>query len=203
MSMKNDHYNVLMEYLSKSVKPALLNIKVVSYLFVSVLLIGGAGVWMPWIRSTGFSAWLPGSTVFTYVFALLGTMLCNRLYFYTSQLKEVKQMIREKREPEDIDNTFLEFEKHSVLSAWGIMVGAIILLLVSFSYSYFYNQDSWIGWLGFLMALCLYFVSSVSDVQDKTKIEDVKDKQEAEPIIPNDSDQGVELDANFFQTGEL
>lgn len=46
MSMKNDHYNVLMEYLSKSVKPALLNIKVVSYLFVSVLLIGGAGVWM-------------------------------------------------------------------------------------------------------------------------------------------------------------
>ncbi|MCE7635705.1 hypothetical protein LZT07_00015 [Vibrio fluvialis] len=53
------------------------------------------------------------------------------------------------------------------------------------------------------MALCLYFVSSVSDVQDKTKIEDVKDKQEAEPIIPNDNDQGVELDANFFQTGEL
>ncbi|RBW65353.1 hypothetical protein DS893_09655 [Vibrionales bacterium C3R12] len=202
MSIKSDHYNVLLKYLSKSVKPSLFNIKVVSYLFVSVLLIGGAGVWMPWVRSTSFTAWLPGSTVFTYVFALLGTMLCNRLYFYTSQLREVKQMISDNREQDEIDKTFLEFETHSVLSAWGIMVGAVILLLVSFSYSYFYNEDSWIGWLGFIMALCLYFVSSISDVDDKTKIEDQKDKQEAEPIIPNDSALDVELDANFFQTGE-
>ncbi|PKH07044.1 hypothetical protein [Moritella sp. Urea-trap-13] len=201
MADSNQHVNVLIEHFKNVIKPAFLNVRVISYILVSVVFVGGAGIWMPWAKEAQITSWLPGSTVFTYSFALLGSIICNRLYFYTSSLKEIRSYFNQNLDDTEIDNRFNEYEKRSILSAWGMLLGSFIILLVTFSYAKYYASDSVVGWLGLILSILLYFFASAEDVDNSSSVLPVpKSKQDAEPIFtPQDDD--TSLNSDFFGNG--
>jgi hypothetical protein len=200
--MKNEHVEVLTDYIKDTVAPSFTNVRVVSYIFVSVLLVGGAGIWMPWAKEAHLSSWLPGSTVFTYCFALLGSLICNRLYFYTKSLKEIKGNYETGMEQPELEKYFDKHEKDSVISAWGMLFGSFIIILVTFSYSKYYNEDSFVGWLGLALSILLYFSASAEELDKISRVQDKKDNQEAEPIVPSSMDGPVTEGSAFFSEGE-
>ena len=211
MDKSGSHYQILKQYLFDEVVESLKNIRVVSYVFVSVLLIGGAGVWMPWMRG-GAEHFLPGSNVFTYVFALLGTLLCNRLYFNVHRFQKIRGIVKNKKIAEnsvfEIESIIEEFDKESILSSWGMLFGSIILLIVSYSYAYHYDTDSVASLVALLLSIVFYLASTAMDINKKTDPngDTIKDRQDSKPPIPIldelDDINEDDLNSSFFQSGE-
>lgn len=204
MARKNSHIDILVSHFQGNVWESFKNIRVLSYVIVSVLFVGGAGIWMPWMKESTITAWLPGATVFTYCFALLGSIICNRLYFYTKSLKKIRKLYKEGLSEEEIQKHFEAHEVDSILSAWGMIFGSLIIILITIAYSKFYSEDSLFGWLGLLLSMLLYLVASAEDLDKESSVIEVpKDKQEAEPLVPQVIDESsAELDSDFFSDGE-
>lgn len=202
MARNNSHVDILVSHFKSNVWQSFKNIRVISYVAVSVLFVGGAGIWMPWVKETTISTWLSGATVFTYCFALLGSIICNRLYFYTKSLKEIKNIYKKGLSEEEIEKHFDTHEISSILSAWGMIFGSLIIILITIAYSKYYSADSIYGWLGLLLSLLLYLVASAEDLNKDSSINYSKDKQEAEPLVPaNLSEVTTELNSDFFSNG--
>ena len=111
MAATSEHFKVLNDHFEDVIKPSFRNIRVISYVLIAVVFVGGAGIWMPWAKESNITVWLPGSTVFTYSFALLGSIICNRLYFYTKSLKEIKNFYSDNLQVNEINIKFEEYEK--------------------------------------------------------------------------------------------
>ena len=199
-----NHYQILCHYLNEDVLPTFKNIKVVSYSVVSVLIIGAAGIWMPWLTLDNMKAILPGSTVFTYVLALLGSLVCNKLFFHSHKYNEVhciEDSFNEDTTRESHINKIKYFEKSGILSAWGILAGSLIIVLTAIAYSKSYDQDSFLGFLSLILSWILYYLATASEIRQKTD-PGGKGSQDAVPIIPSGNDNTLPLDADFFQTGK-
>lgn len=194
-----DHVQVLRKHFKDKVWRSFKNIRVLSYVAVSVIFVGGAGIWMPWLKETSVTSWLPGATVFTYSFALLGSIICNRLYFYTKSLKEIRNIYtRNGVDSATVDAHFEEQEIGSILSAWGMIFGSLIIILITIAYSKFYNQDSIYGWVGLFLSIFLYFVVSAEDLDKDSSLGD-KNKEDAEPIVPTSvGSDDKEFNSDFF-----
>ncbi|QWV06567.1 hypothetical protein KQ246_19440 (plasmid) [Pseudoalteromonas shioyasakiensis] len=202
MARKNTHVDVLLCHFKDNVWQSFKNIRVISYVAVSVLFVGGAGIWMPWVKEVKVTTWLSGATVFTYCFALLGSIICNRLYFYTKSLKEIKNLYKKGLSEEEVEEHFETHEVSSILSAWGMIFGSVIIILITIAYSKYYSADSIYGWLGLLLSLLLYLVASAEDLDKDSSINDLKDKQEADPLVPADLGEATtELNSDFFSNG--
>jgi hypothetical protein len=204
MVKKNSHVDILISHIKNVVWPSFKNIRVLSYVLVSVTFVGGAGIWMPWVKEASVDSWLPGATVFTYCFALLGSIICNRLYFYTKSLSETKALYERESPEEEIQSHFQHLEDGSILSAWGMLFGSLIIILITIAYSKFYANDSIYGWLGLLLSMLLYFVASAEDLDTQSRVNaPSKDRQDATPLVPqNIDDNDVELNSDFFSDGE-
>jgi len=202
MAKANQHINILTEHFKDVIKPAFCNVRVISYVLVSVVFVGGAGIWMPWAKESQITSWLPGSTVFTYSFALLGSIICNRLYFYTKSLKEIRSYFNKNLNEDEVDTHFWEYEKRSILSAWGMLLGSFIIILVTFSYAKYYSSDSIVGWLGLILSISLYFFASAEDVDNSSSVIPLtKPKQDAEPIFTAQTTE-TSLNSDFFGNGD-
>ena len=199
MSRNNQHVNVLLEHVKGVVVPAITNVRVVSYVLVAVVFVGGAGIWMPWVREDQIATWLPGSTVFTYSFALLGTIICNRLYFYTKSIKEIKGYFAEDLDKGQLEERFQGHENRSILSAWGMLFGSLVIILITLSYSKYYSSDSYFGWIGLILALCLYFCAAAEDVIEKSSVID-KPEQAAGLVLTTETEVAP-LNSDFFGNG--
>lgn len=105
---------------------------------------------------------------------------------------------------EVITEYFITQDTASVLSAWGMLLGTIIIILVSIAYAHHYNSDSWIGWIGLGLSVLLYFFASAEDLDRKSSVlPKIKDQEDAEPMVPPmTSDNKEHLDSSFFQDGE-
>jgi hypothetical protein len=149
---------------------------------------------------------LPGSTVFTYTFALLGSIICNRLYFYTKHLREVQRMYdKNDMDEESVKNYFLTHDRKSIISAWGMILGSLIIVLISFAYSKFYREDSIIGWIGFILAIFLSFLTLAEEVDDDSKvISSDKGQQDAETLISKTfiTESDGNSNSKFFGNGD-
>jgi hypothetical protein len=204
MVKKNSHVEILISHFKNVVWPSFKNIRVLSYILVSVAFVGGAGIWMPWVKAASVNSWLPGATVFTYCFALLGSIICNRLYFYTKSLSEIRTLYKNNSEEEKIQSHFQNLEEGSILSAWGMIFGSFIIILITIAYSKFYANDSIYGWVGLILSMLLYFVASAEDLDRKSSvIPKAKDRQDAIPLVPQSiGESDVELNSDFFSDGE-
>lgn len=198
-----NHFGVLWKHLYCVVWGSFKNIRVISFVLVSVAFVGGAGIWMPWLKESEIDSWLPGSTVFTYCFALLGSIICNRLYFYTKSIRDFRSMYEEGND-DLIRDYFTNQDTASVLSAWGMLFGTIIIILISIAYANHYDSDSWIGWLGLVLSILLYLIASAEDLDKKSSVfPKSKDSEDAGPVVPAISDNlEAHLDGSFFQDGE-
>lgn len=204
MTRKVSHVDILITHFQNIILPSFENVRVVSYVLVSVLLVGGAGIWMPWAKETHVGTWLPGATVFTYSFALLGSIICNRLYFYTKSLREIKGLVEREDDNVTLQNHFENHEVGSILSAWGMIFGSFIIILITVAYSKYYNSDSVYGWTGFILSVLLYFFASAEDLDKKSSVTaKTKDNQDAKPLMPSgDGSEDSELNSDFFSDGE-
>lgn len=200
-----EHFTVLSEHFKKVISPSFKNIRVISYVFIAVVFVGGAGIWMPWAKESNISTWLPGSTVFTYSFALLGTIICNRLYFYTKSLKDIKCFYNDGSNEAELNLKFEEYEKRSILSAWGMLFGCLIIILITISYSKYYDQDSIFGWLGLFLSIFLYFFASAEEVNNSSSVLPVLKDQEAAvapvPVPVDGNEDPIKFDSDFFTEG--
>lgn len=203
MTATSEHFKVLNDHFEDVIKPSFRNIRVISYVLIAVVFVGGAGIWMPWAKESNITVWLPGSTVFTYSFALLGSIICNRLYFYTKSLKEIKKFYSDNLQVNEINIKFEEYEKKSILSAWGMLFGSLVIVLITFSYSKYYAEDSIFGWLGLLLSIFLYFCASAEEVSISSSI--LPKPKDCEPAsAPMPIDEGEEsptLNSGFFTEG--
>lgn len=204
MVKKNSHVDILISHFKNVVWPSFKNIRVLSYVLVSVAFVGGAGIWMPWVKEATVNSWLPGATVFTYCFALLGSIICKRLYFYTKSLSEIRSLYKKNSAEEEIQRHFQHLEVGSILSAWGMIFGSFIIILITVAYSKYYANDSIYGWVGFILSMLLYFVASAEDLDRQSSvIAKSKDRQDATPLVPQNIDESdVELNSDFFSDGE-
>lgn len=207
MTVKNDHINVLVSHVKNVLWESFKNIRVVSYILISVVLVGGAGVWMPWLKESSVQSWLPGATVFTYCFALLGSIICNRLYFYTKSLRELRKLYKGLDDGKKIEAHFEDHENGSILSAWGMIFGGVIILFISFAYAKYSSEDSLVGWLGLFLSILLYFSASAEELDNSSRVlSKRKDNEEAEQIVPTEpseiANNGSRLNSKFFSDGE-
>ncbi|MCH2192073.1 MAG: hypothetical protein MK188_14205 [Gammaproteobacteria bacterium] len=194
------HYEVLYRFLRDDVVSTLKDIKVISYSVVSMIIIGAAGIWIPWLWNDSKTAFLPGGTVFTYVLALLGSLVCNKLFFHSKKLENLIDNKGEK-DKKAIESELFEYEKSTILSAWGILAGSLIIVLTAIVYSKNNNEDSLLGFIALIFSWILYYMASVTEVREKTAPV-TKGNQEAEPIIPVVPEENADFGADFFQNGE-
>ncbi len=195
-----DDYQVLCTYLRHRILPTLFNIRVVSYSIVSVLIIGGAGIWMPWLSSNTTSELLPGSTVFTYVFALLGSLVCNKLFFYSSRSSINTSVPHEAKGHTSQSKDADEHENNAVLSAWGILAGSIVLIMTSVVYAKNYDDTSLLGVLSLILSWVLYYAATAWEVKEKTSTI-LKGAEDAEALFPFKESSETFFNAEFFQSG--
>ncbi|MUK68424.1 hypothetical protein [Aliivibrio fischeri] len=199
---KDCHFGMLLQHLKEKIYPQVKNIRVVSYFFVSVICVGGAGIWMPWFRED-VSVYLPGNTIFTFVFALLGTLICNRLYFQYSSIRNVKKFYESqsdekgKVDKKRIESYFEVLDYQSIISSWGLFIGCIVLIIVTYAYAKNYTIDSISGWIGLILALTLYFIALAEDIsRESSPIESSKGDEEAGEVFNNSSEET--LNESFF-----
>lgn len=194
------HYDVLCRFLSEEVASNLKDIKVISYSIVSMIVIGAAGIWIPWLWNEPGVALLPGGTVFTYVLALLGSLVCNKLFFHSNKLKN---LVSTKGDKNEVNHSlaYIEHEKSSILSAWGILAGSFIIVITAIVYSKSNNEDSLLGILALILSWVLYFLANVTEVAEKTA-SIAKGEQEAKPPFPVLSQENTEFSVGFFQNGD-
>lgn len=198
------HIEILRKYISDDVLPTFKDIKVVSYSIVSVLFIGAAGIWLPWISQNTPDVLLPGSTVFTYVLALLGSLVCNKLFFHSHKINEISHCKPTFDESASVrnDNQIRDFfERSAILSAWGILAGGFIIVLTAIVYSKSNDQDSWLGLIALISSWILYYLATATEVKKKTEVT-TKGNQDAVPIFPPVIESDMVIDENFFQTGK-
>ncbi len=199
---KGCHFSRLLMHLKEKIYPQVKNIRVVSYFFVSVVCVGGAGIWMPWFRED-VNVYLPGNTIFTFVFALLGTLICNRLYFQYRSIRNVKDFYESQSNEKDkvdkkrIEKYFEELDHQSIISSWGLLFGCLVLIIVTYAYAKNYTIDSISGWIGLILALTLYFIALAEDInKESSPIESAKGDEDAGELFDNANEEI--LNENFF-----
>lgn len=161
------HFGMMIKYIKDDVKPSLSNVKVLSYFIIAVWIFGGAGVWLPWLSNSDNIIYIPGSNVFTFSLALLGSLLCEKLFF---NYKEIKLILKDVKAGRDVGEFLEDYEKGTIISAWGMLFGSVNILLVIISYRYYYNETSFVNVLGLIYTIIFYFCAISKDVESNTSI---------------------------------
>ncbi len=194
------HYEILCKYISIVVFPTLKNVKVISYSVVAVVIVGGAGIWVPWLTPGDNFVILSGGTVFTFVFALLGSLVCNRLYFHSEKIKNLSTLLKDNNfDSSKFKYQLEEIENGNVLSAWGLLAGSLIIVLTSICYAYNRESDSIIAAFSLLFSLIFYYVVTASEVSKKTESVS-KGDEDAQSLFPLSGEPEV-FNAEIFQNG--
>lgn len=175
------------EHCIAMLKTALSNVVLCSYFIVSVCIVGGAGVWLPWITANN-PEYLRGDNIFTYVVAILGGLLCDRLIFAkSSSYKNTIDgaIIDQAIEPYEIRN-----------KAIGVLLGSIALLFVSIGYVKYPSISSIYALLGLGLSLVIVLIT-VSTDKDK-----LPSDAEVKPNSPLGDSNGAEPNANFLRNSD-
>lgn len=192
-------YLVLRNYVVKEIFPAILNIKVISFFSISIVFIGGGGIWLPWVRDEQINSYFPGSNVFTFSMALLGSLICKKLFFSAKVVNELLEMFKSDDPRSNIDNRVRDLKKETIVSAWGMIFGAISLILVIVSYANYYDEDSIYGVLGLFFALIIYIFSETPVIERDSRVPKGSQNSNLDDFIPPVLSDSKEIDSNFFQ----
>lgn len=139
IAMKNES-NAWVSLIKESIdiiRDALNNIVLMSFFIVSVCVIGGAGVWLPWITESD-PEYFRGDNIFTYGVAILGGLLCDKLLY-------AKNIIQ------------------GSSTAAGLLFGCISLIFISVGYAHYKSESSLIAFVGVFVALIIHLMVTASD----------------------------------------
>lgn len=176
---------------SRTVK-ILKNIRILSYFLVSIVFLGAAGIWFPWLQQqTSFSSYFRGDNLFTFAIALLGGLLCNKIYHADSVIRDIFSEFtlelsqNDSVKSSDMKNIILKrrnkYKEQIVLSAVGLFLGCIALICIIYAYSSSPNKSSLVGFLGLLLALGLYLFSTADEIDENTQVREING--EADEVI--------------------
>jgi len=154
----------LTKFISEEGFPNLLNIKVVTYFLIAVCCFGGAGVWVPWLDTSADVIYLSGSNVFTFSFALLGSLLCEKLFFDKEGLKaKVDEAVKRNNLDEMWDNQNISDKLYS----WGMFFGAGNAMLAMLAYNFYPNETSLFNIITLVYTLVFFFFATSGYVKER------------------------------------
>jgi len=168
---------------SRSIK-IIKNIRILSYFFVSIVFLGAAGIWFPWLQQqTSFGSYFRGDNLFTFAIALLGGLLCNKIYHADSIIRDIFSEFttelsqKDSVKSADMKNIILKrrkkYKEQIVLSAVGLFLGCIALICIIYAYSSSPNKSSLVGFLGLLLSLGLYLFSTADEIDENTQVREI------------------------------
>ncbi|WIH22873.1 hypothetical protein [Photobacterium damselae] len=178
------------------------NIRIVSYFVVSILFLGAAGIWLPWLDSAvSFGSFFRADNIFTFVVALLGGLLCNKVFHADRIVKDIFSELKlkldssDEHSSSDIYGLLIRrrelYKEQLALSAVGFLIGSIALILVIIGYSENNTLNNIYSFIGFVMSLILYLYVTAEDIDDSTKFkllsENEKNPTPYDGDIPNPS----------------
>lgn len=183
MAKENEWIIVKEALLNKAIK-IISNIRILSYFSISILFIGAAGIWLPWLgQNTPWESVFRSDNIFTFVVALLGGLLCNKIFHADRIVKSIFEELNEKTKnsakhdsielKKIITKRHAAYKEQLALSAFGLFVGAVIMVLVIVAYSNSPQQNNLWGGIGLILALFLYLFTSADDIEESTKVPEI------------------------------
>ncbi|MBB1361062.1 hypothetical protein H5125_02675 [Shewanella sp. SR44-4] len=116
---------------------ALNSLSFIAFFLVGIILIGGVGIWLPYLANKSETATLLESqNLFTYTVAILGTLSIEG---------------------------FFSKNKKANLAALGLIIGAVALLLTLIGYWIDRTGFSWYVTVGSILTLIIFLFSNVND----------------------------------------
>lgn len=192
--MKSNDWIIVKKSLCDKSQLVISNLRVLSYFSVSILFLGGAGVWLPWLSSnTTFDSYFRGDNIFTFVLAILGGLLCNKVFnadrIVVCILDELKFKLKNNQLKNENDFSKILhakgtlYKRQLALSAVGFFVGSLSLIFVIVGYTLNSNDNSWCGIIGLLLSLALYIFSMAEDIDESSKIQSLSIDDDFESIF--------------------
>ncbi|GAB2664230.1 hypothetical protein [Vibrio panuliri] len=163
--MASKDLKILFDYLGDKGAQAIRNINVVTYFLLAVCCFGGAGIWVPMLAKGNDVVYLSGANVFTFTFALLGSLLCEQLFF---SKKDLKERIDNAIDSGRVNETWDEEMDNEKLSSWGLFFGVINGALAVVSYNYYPNETSWVNVFTLCYSLLFFFLATSGTIIEKT-----------------------------------
>lgn len=184
--LNNNDWNVVFVGIKKKTSLIVSNVRIVSYFVVSILFLGASGIWLPWLNiSTKFDSFFRADNIFTFVVALLGGILCNKVFHADRIVKDILSELKAKLDSDDTHKSSDIYEpifkrkeiyrEQLALSAFGFLVGSVALIFVVIGYSSGNELNSLSSFLGLIIALVLYLYSTADDVDDSTKFKELSE----------------------------
>jgi hypothetical protein len=192
--LKDSEWDIAISAILTKCRDIIRNVRVLSYFFVSIVFLGAAGIWLPWINhATSNVHYFRGDNIFTFVVALLGGLLCNKIFHADRVIKtifnELATILANQPEHKSRDlwkiftNRKIEYKEQIILSAIGLFWGAISLICIIYAYSNSTQQTSLVGAIGLIMALILYLFSTAEDINESSKFPVLTDEDIPEETV--------------------
>lgn len=164
------------------------NVRILSYFLVSIIFVGAAGIWLPWLYDdVKYQSFFRGDNVFTFVLALLGGLLCNKVFHADRIVKDIfkdLKILLENKSTHSSDDIITILNKRKsvyreqlALSAIGFVIGSVSLVLVIIGYAGSSELNNIYSFLGMLISLLLYIFSNAEEIDDSTKVEELSEDE--------------------------
>nr|WP_217993454.1 hypothetical protein [Aliivibrio wodanis] len=178
--MKTSEWSLAFESLVKKTTLICSNVRIISYFIVSILCLGAAGIWLPWLdKAVRFEQFFRADNIFTFVVALLGGLLCNKVFHADRIAKDIFSELKLKLDSAEHHKSseiyaLLKkrkniYKEQLALSAIGFLIGSVALILVIIGYSEFSSLNNSYSQLGLIISLILYLYATAEDIDDSTQ----------------------------------
>lgn len=179
--LEDSEWTLAYNAISKKKEKIFKNIRILSYFFVSMVFLGAAGVWLPWLKEGVYiDSYFRGDNIFTFALAVLGGLLCNKIFHADKVIKDIFKQLNFSFTSKDnhtsnelrliMFDKSAEYKEQIALTAIGLFFGSISLICIIYAYATSDTKTSFVGVFGLLLALILYLFSTADEIDENTKV---------------------------------